>query len=46
MVEAAVQSDSSARFLLQATGLSKSFGGIKAVNNACLEVDKGSITGW
>ena len=31
--------------LLQATGLSKSFGGIKAVNNACLEVNRGSITG-
>ena len=31
--------------LLQATGLSKSFGGIKAVNNANLRVDRGSITG-
>ncbi|MEM6612349.1 MAG: ABC transporter ATP-binding protein [Cyanobacteria bacterium P01_C01_bin.72] len=40
-----MQSDSSADFLLQATGLSKSFGGIKAVNNACLEVNRGSITG-
>jgi neutral amino acid transport system ATP-binding protein len=40
-----VQLDSSTEFLLQATNLSKSFGGIKAVNNACLEVRKGSITG-
>jgi neutral amino acid transport system ATP-binding protein len=40
-----VQLDSSREFLLQATNLSKSFGGIKAVNNACLEVRKGSITG-
>ncbi|BAY92303.1 ABC transporter-related protein [Tolypothrix tenuis PCC 7101] len=31
--------------LLAATGLSKSFGGIKAVNNANIEVAKGSITG-
>jgi neutral amino acid transport system ATP-binding protein len=40
-----VQLDSSTELLLQATNLSKSFGGIKAVNNACLEVEKGSITG-
>lgn len=40
-----MQLDSSTEFLLQATNLSKSFGGIKAVNNACLEVRKGSITG-
>jgi len=45
IVEKIVQSDSSAEFLLQATGLSKSFGGIKAVNNASLEVSRGSITG-
>ena len=31
--------------LLTATGIAKSFGGIKAVNNAEIEVDKGSITG-
>ncbi|MBC6432488.1 ABC transporter ATP-binding protein [Nostoc sp. HG1] len=31
--------------LLVATGLSKSFGGIKAVNEAKIEVAKGSITG-
>ncbi len=31
--------------LLQATRLSKSFGGIKAVNNADLHVNRGSITG-
>ena len=31
--------------LLRATGLSKSFGGIKAVNNASLSVERGSITG-
>ena len=31
--------------LLQATKLSKSFGGIKAVNNAHIEVNRGSITG-
>lgn len=31
--------------LLEATGLSKSFGGIKAVNNANLIVNRGSITG-
>ncbi|MCC5629917.1 ABC transporter ATP-binding protein [Nostoc sphaeroides CHAB 2801] len=31
--------------LLAATGLSKSFGGIKAVNEAKIEVAKGSITG-
>ncbi|TVP60736.1 MAG: ABC transporter ATP-binding protein [Nodularia sp. (in: Bacteria)] len=31
--------------LLAATGLSKSFGGIKAVNEATIEVNKGSITG-
>lgn len=40
-----MQLDSSTEFLLQATDLSKSFGGIKAVNNACLEVRKGSVTG-
>ena len=31
--------------LLSAKGLSKSFGGIRAVNNAYLEVPRGSITG-
>ncbi|GAB4526798.1 MAG: ABC transporter ATP-binding protein [Pleurocapsa sp.] len=31
--------------LLNATGLSKSFGGIKAVNNASIKVEQGSITG-
>ena len=31
--------------LLTATGIAKSFGGIKAVNNAEIEVNKGSITG-
>lgn len=31
--------------LLVAQGLSKSFGGIKAVNNATIEVNQGSITG-
>ena len=31
--------------LLTATGIAKSFGGIKAVNNADIEVAKGSITG-
>jgi neutral amino acid transport system ATP-binding protein len=36
-----MQSDS----LLTAKGLSKSFGGIKAVNNAHIEVSRGSITG-
>lgn len=40
-----MQLDSSTELLLRATNLSKSFGGIKAVNNACLEVQKGSITG-
>ncbi|MEL6927121.1 MAG: ABC transporter ATP-binding protein [Cyanobacteria bacterium J06600_6] len=40
-----VQSDSSKEFLLRATGLSKSFGGIKAVNDANLVVAPGSITG-
>jgi neutral amino acid transport system ATP-binding protein len=40
-----VQLDSSTELLLQATNLSKSFGGIKAVDNACLQVEKGSITG-
>jgi neutral amino acid transport system ATP-binding protein len=31
--------------LLAASGLTKSFGGIKAVDNAQIEVAKGSITG-
>lgn len=31
--------------LLSANGLNKSFGGLKAVNNATLEVNQGSITG-
>ena len=31
--------------LLTATGIAKSFGGIKAVNNADIEVNNGSITG-
>lgn len=34
-----------AKSLLEAKGLSKSFGGIKAVNNAQIEVNQGSITG-
>ena len=34
-----------ANSLLKATKLSKSFGGIKAVNNAHIEVNQGSITG-
>ncbi len=34
-----------ADILLKATGLSKSFGGIKAVDNANIEVNRGSITG-
>lgn len=37
--------DSTTDSLLDATGLSKSFGGIKAVNNADLQVNRGSITG-
>ncbi|WP_341524871.1 ABC transporter ATP-binding protein [Nostoc sp. UHCC 0302] len=37
--------DSSQLPLLVATGLSKSFGGIKAVNDAKIEVARGSITG-
>lgn len=36
-----LQSDS----LLSATGLNKNFGGIKAVNNAEIKVNRGSITG-
>lgn len=40
-----VQQDLSSDTLLQAEGLSKSFGGIKAVDDARLEVDRGSITG-
>lgn len=40
-----MQLDSSTELLLRATNLSKSFGGIKAVDNACLQVEKGSITG-
>lgn len=35
----------SAPLLLQATNLSKSFGGIRAVNQATIEVPQGSITG-
>ena len=31
--------------MLKIKDLSKSFGGLKAVNNVNLEVDKGSITG-
>ena len=31
--------------LLTATGLYKSFGGLKAVNNAQIDVEQGSITG-
>jgi neutral amino acid transport system ATP-binding protein len=37
--------DKSPIFLLSATELSKSFGGIKAVNNAKISVNRGSITG-
>ncbi|MEO1006140.1 MAG: ABC transporter ATP-binding protein [Cyanobacteria bacterium J06638_38] len=37
--------ESSTNSLLQATGLSKSFGGIKAVSNTNLKVNQGSITG-
>ncbi|MEH2070607.1 MAG: ABC transporter ATP-binding protein [Nostoc sp.] len=40
-----VNNQSSPLPLLVATGLSKSFGGIKAVNEAKIEVAKGSITG-
>ncbi|MDF5709726.1 MAG: ABC transporter ATP-binding protein [Nostoc sp. S4] len=40
-----VNNQSSPFPLLVATGLSKSFGGIKAVNEAKIEVAKGSITG-
>lgn len=40
-----MQQDLSADSLLRATELSKSFGGIKAVNNAHIEVNRGSITG-
>ena len=40
-----MQQDLLADTLLQATELSKSFGGIKAVNNVRLEVERGSITG-
>ncbi|MEH2386238.1 MAG: ABC transporter ATP-binding protein [Nostoc sp.] len=40
-----VNNQSSPLPLLVATGLSKSFGGIKAVNEAKIEVPKGSITG-
>ncbi|MEH2398052.1 ABC transporter ATP-binding protein [Nostoc sp.] len=40
-----VNDQSSSLPLLVATGLSKSFGGIKAVNEAKIEVAKGSITG-
>ena len=40
-----MQKNLSAESLLQATKLSKSFGGIKAVNNAYIEVNYGSITG-
>jgi neutral amino acid transport system ATP-binding protein len=37
--------DKSSRLLLSANKLSKSFGGIKAVNNAKISVNTGSITG-
>jgi len=40
-----VNNQSSPLPLLVATGLSKSFGGVKAVNEANIEVAKGSITG-
>jgi neutral amino acid transport system ATP-binding protein len=40
-----VNNQSSPLPLLAATGLSKSFGGVKAVNEAKIEVAKGSITG-
>lgn len=40
-----MQQDLSTSSLLQAKKLSKSFGGIKAVNNARIEVNRGSITG-
>lgn len=40
-----MQQDLAATSLLKATKLSKSFGGIKAVNNAHIEVNRGSITG-
>ena len=40
-----VNNQSSPLPLLVATGLSKSFGGVKAVNEARIEVAKGSITG-
>lgn len=42
----AEESDSSLQFpLLKASGLAKSFGGLKAVDSAEIEVAKGSITG-
>ena len=40
-----MQKDLSVLPLLKAQSLSKSFGGIKAVNNAQIEVERGSITG-
>lgn len=40
-----MRQDLSSDSLLKATELSKSFGGIKAVNNAHIEVNRGSITG-
>jgi neutral amino acid transport system ATP-binding protein len=40
-----MQQDLAGDSLLKATKLSKSFGGIKAVNNAHIEVNRGSITG-
>ncbi len=40
-----MQSNSQTTLLLKATELSKNFGGIKAVHNAHIEVNRGSITG-
>jgi len=40
-----LQPQRSNNLLLSANGLNKSFGGLKAVNNATLEVKQGSITG-
>ena len=32
-------------YILEATNLSKSFGGLKAVDKASIQVDRGTITG-
>ncbi|MDB9313074.1 ABC transporter ATP-binding protein [Spirulina sp. CS-785/01] len=40
-----MEQTNNSEFLLSATGLSKSFGGLKAVDNVSIEVPPGSITG-